>query len=57
MDVGNPTVFQGDLSMHRVTPVVGRRQRIVALFCYDRNPGTVFAQSYIEELTQNMGCN
>ena len=57
MGVGNLTVFKGDLSMHRVTPVIGQRQRIVALFCYDREPGTSFAQSYINELTQNMGCN
>ena len=56
MVVANLTVFQGDLSMHRVTPVVGQRQRIVALFCYDREPGTTFAQCYIKELTQNMGC-
>ena len=54
MGLGNLTVFKGDLSMHRVTPVVGSRKRIIALFCYDRKPGTVFEQSYIEELTQSM---
>ena len=28
----------------------GSRKRIVALFCYDRNPGTRFSQGYINEL-------
>jgi hypothetical protein len=51
MTVGNLTVFKGDLSMHRVTPVEGSRKRIVALFCYDRNPGTSFSQGYINELS------
>lgn len=50
MGVGNLTVFKGDLSLHRVTPVVGNRKRIVALFSYDRNSGTTFSQSYINQL-------
>ncbi|MCP4389767.1 MAG: hypothetical protein GY802_15845, partial [Gammaproteobacteria bacterium] len=41
---GNLTVFKGDLSMHRVTPVAGKRRRIVGLFSYDREPGTSFDQ-------------
>jgi hypothetical protein len=50
MGLGDFNVFMGDLSLHRVSPVVGERQRVVALFCYDRHPGQVFDQSYIEEL-------
>ena len=54
MAVGNLVVFKGDLSLHRVTPVEGDRNRVVALFCYDRAPGTAFAQSYIDELHERM---
>ena len=50
MGLGDFNVFFGDLSLHRVSPVVGARRRVVALFCYDRNPGMVFDQSYIDEL-------
>ena len=57
MAIGNLTVFKGDLSMHRVTPVEGNRKRVVALFCYDRNPGTTFSQAYISELSQHMRMN
>ncbi len=48
--VGDLTVFKGDLSVHRVTPVEGPRKRIVALFSYDERPGMVFPASYIREL-------
>jgi len=54
MGLGDFNVFMGDLSLHRVTPVIGARQRIVALFCYDRAPGMVFEQAYIEELQASM---
>ncbi|MCP5083356.1 MAG: 2OG-Fe(II) oxygenase [Alphaproteobacteria bacterium] len=54
MAVGNLTVFKGDLSLHRVTPVEGARRRIVALFSYDRQPGMTFAQGYIEELQSRL---
>ena len=50
MGLGDFNVFMGDLSLHRVTPVCGGRNRIVALFCYDQRPGQVFDQAYIEEL-------
>ena len=46
MSEGDFNVFQGDLSMHRVTPVEGLRNRIVALFCYD--------QWYIDQLKQGL---
>lgn len=52
--VGGLTVFKGDLSMHRVTPVEGPTRRIVALFCYDREAGTTFDQDYIDELKQGL---
>ncbi|MDH3447731.1 MAG: hypothetical protein OEO18_06270, partial [Gammaproteobacteria bacterium] len=51
---GNLTVFKGDLSMHRVTEVQGARKRIVALFSYDRNPGSTFDQWYIMQLSQGL---
>ncbi len=54
MAPGDLTVFKGDLSMHRVTPVEGGKKRIVALFCYDRQPGTTFDQWYIDELKQGL---
>ena len=57
MSPGDLTVFKGDLSMHRVTPVEGERRRIVALFCYDREPGTSFDQWYIDELEQGLPLN
>ncbi len=55
MGLGDFNVFFGDLSLHRVTPVIGTRKRIVALFCYDRHPGMVFDQAYIDELQASMG--
>lgn len=54
MSLGDFNVFMGDLSLHRVTPVIGARKRIVALFCYDRDPGMVFDQCYIDELHASM---
>jgi hypothetical protein len=52
--VGDLNVFQGDHTLHRVTPVEGARKRIVGLFCYDRLPGTNFGEPYIEELRRQM---
>lgn len=54
MAPGNLTVFKGDLSMHRVSPVTGKRKRIVGLFCYDSKPGTSFDQWYISQLQQGL---
>ncbi len=54
MAPGDLTVFKGDLSMHRVTPVAGTRRRIVALYCYDQHAGTTFDQWYIDELKQGL---
>ena len=47
---GTFTLFKGDLSLHRVSEIEGRRRRIIALFSYDRRPDQVFSQSYIETL-------
>ncbi|MCX7347433.1 MAG: hypothetical protein NTU78_17190 [Alphaproteobacteria bacterium] len=48
--VGDLNVFQGDQTLHRVSPVVGNRKRIVGLFSYDRQSGTNFGESYISQL-------
>jgi len=34
--------------------VVGKCKRIVALFSYDRDPGMVFDQAYVEALHDSM---
>lgn len=54
MAPGNLTVFKGDLSLHRVTPVIGSRRRIIGLFSYDRESGTSFDQWYIKQLHQGL---
>ncbi len=54
LSIGDLTVFFGDLSFHRVTPVKGHRRRVVALFCYDHRPGTVFSASYIRTLQKGL---
>ncbi len=48
--VGDLNVFQGNQTLHRVSPVKGARKRIVGLFSYDRQPGTNFGEPYIAEL-------
>lgn len=40
MTPGSLLVFQGRHSLHRVTPIAGPRDRLVALLAYDRKPGT-----------------
>ncbi len=44
---GTLVMFKGISSLHRVTPVVGNRRRIVALFSYHTEPGHVNGQEYI----------
>jgi hypothetical protein len=44
---GTLVMFKGMSSLHRVTPVVGKRRRIVALFSYHTEPGHVNGQDYI----------
>ena len=47
-------VFFADLSLHHVRPVIGKRPRVVALFCYDRDPGMIFDQSCVDEMHQGL---
>ena len=48
--VGDLNVFQGNQTLHRVSPIQGGRKRIVGLFSYDRQPGTNFGEHYISLL-------
>jgi hypothetical protein len=41
MTPGTLLVFEGRYSLHRVSPIVGDTTRLVALFGYDRKPGTM----------------
>ena len=41
-EAGTLIVFQGKRALHRVTPVMGHRTRIIALFSYDRRPDMFF---------------
>jgi hypothetical protein len=41
MAPGTLALFQGRHSIHRVTPIVGPRLRLIALLGYDTKPGTV----------------
>lgn len=47
---GDFNVFKGNQSIHRVSPVQGARQRIIALFSYDQSSGTTFDEPYIDHL-------
>jgi hypothetical protein len=40
---GTLNVFKGKFAAHRVTPVVGDRERILAVFCYYERPGVRFS--------------
>lgn len=44
VEVGTLMLFRGKYSLHRVTPVVGARQRVIAIFSYDRQPGMMFSE-------------
>ncbi len=50
LKAGDLNVFQGNRTLHRVSPVEGATRRIVGLFSYDREPGMTFDESYINEL-------
>ena len=41
-DPGTLTVFAGRNTAHRVTPAVGKRDRIIAVFSYYERPGVMF---------------
>jgi len=38
---GTLTLFRGEYSLHRVAPVIGERQRITAILCYDERPDCI----------------
>ena len=46
---GSFVLFNGRLSMHRVSPIgPTSKERIIAIFSYDRDPNMVFEQAYID---------
>ena len=51
---GTLVLFKGRASLHRVTPVVGPRRRIIALFSYDTKPGHFNTQSYVSLVHSQM---
>jgi len=44
MTPGTLLLFEGRYSLHRVTPIVGPRARLVALLAYDTKPGTTSSE-------------
>ena len=44
MGVGALVLFRGRYSLHRVTPVEGRRPRLVAVLSYDTEPGVMLSE-------------
>lgn len=42
---GTLSIFRGARALHRVSPVRGNRQRTIALFSYDRQPGMMFSDA------------
>ncbi|MEM7169808.1 MAG: hypothetical protein AAF530_06535 [Pseudomonadota bacterium] len=48
---GDFTLFNGRLSLHRITPVgPTTTPRVVALLCWDQSPDQIHEQSYIDHL-------
>ena len=45
LDEGTLSIFRGQRSLHRVSPVRGERERMIALFSYDRRPGMMFPEA------------
>ena len=44
LDAGTLNVFRGKNTAHRVTPVKGRRDRIIAVFSYYESPDVMFSE-------------
>lgn len=44
VEPGTLMLFRGKWSIHRVTPVIGPRKRVIAVFSYDRAPGMMFSE-------------
>ena len=45
LEPGTLNVFKGKYTAHRVTPAVGDRERIIAVFSYYETPGVRFSES------------
>lgn len=45
MDVGALVLFRGRNSMHRVTPVIGQRTRMLVVLAYNTRPGVSLSES------------
>lgn len=45
LEEGTLSIFRGERAIHRVSPVEGRRERMIALFSYDRQPGMMFSEA------------
>lgn len=45
MDAGTLVLFRGRNSMHRVTPVIGKRTRMLAVLAYNTEPGISLSES------------
>jgi predicted 2-oxoglutarate/Fe(II)-dependent dioxygenase YbiX len=43
LSAGTLNVFRGKNTAHRVTPVRGQRERMVAVFSYYEKPGVLFS--------------
>ncbi len=44
LKAGTLSMFNGHGSLHRVAPVTGTRERIIALFNYMAEPGYIFSE-------------
>ena len=45
MDAGALVLFRGRNSMHRVTPVIGNRTRMLVVLAYNTEPGISLSES------------
>ncbi|MDB5984612.1 MAG: 2OG-Fe(II) oxygenase, partial [Pseudomonas sp.] len=43
LEAGTLNVFRGKHTAHRVTPVQGKRERMIAVFSYYETPGVMFS--------------
>jgi hypothetical protein len=43
VEAGTLLIFCGRRALHRVSPVIGPRPRVIALFSYDRVPGVIYS--------------
>ncbi|MCP3689437.1 MAG: 2OG-Fe(II) oxygenase, partial [Gammaproteobacteria bacterium] len=43
LKAGTLNVFRGKNTLHRVSPVLGDKQRLITVFSYYENPGVAFS--------------